>query len=90
MTKQQREAIKLSLDPKIYPETIEYLERIKNFVHLSSYDIAVHIIECDKTSAMTPELFNFAVKLFKEAIKSGNNRAMNDLGALYYDSSILF
>ena len=83
MTKQEQ--IMLDLDPELFPETVAYLESIKHVKYLSSFNIASHILECDKTSAMTPELFNFVVECFEEAIKEGNNYAMNDLGVLYYD-----
>lgn len=77
---------KLALDPEIFPETIQYLESIKDVDYdLLPYEIASRLMNCDKTSAMTPELFNFIVELYEEAIKLGNDYAMNDLGALYYD-----
>ncbi|MBQ7561731.1 MAG: sel1 repeat family protein [Synergistaceae bacterium] len=85
MTKEKRAQIKFSLDPELFPETIDFLKRIKHAHHLSSYCIASHLIECDKTSVMTPELFNFVVECFEEEIKTGNHHAMNDLGVLYYD-----
>ena len=85
MTEEKRAELKLSLDPEKFPETIEYLESIKDVNYLSSYNIASHIVRCDITSAMTPELFNFVAELYEAAIESGDKYAMNDLGALYYD-----
>ena len=77
--------VKLALKPEQSPETIEYFESIKNLDRISSYDLATDIINCDKTQAMPPELFDFVVELYEEAISDGDDVAMNDLGALYYD-----
>ena len=68
----------LDLDPELFPETVAYLESIKHVKYLSSFNIASHILECDKTSSMTPELFNFVVECFEEAIKEGNNYVCNN------------
>lgn len=77
--------VKLSLDPEQSPETIEYLESIKNLDGISSYDLAAGIINCDRTNAMPGELFEFVAGLYEQAIRQGDVDAMNDLGALYYD-----
>lgn len=77
--------VKLSLDVQQCPETIEYLESIKSFEGISSYELASEIISCDRDKAMPQELFAFLVTLYKQAISAGNVDAMNDLGALYYD-----
>ena len=57
--------VKLALNPEQCPETIEYFESIKNLDGISSYVLATDIINCDRTNAMPPELFEFLVELYE-------------------------
>ena len=72
------------LDPKLYPETAEFLKR-NNIEDFSDFELATALVDCDKTVPMAKELFDFIVKLYENAIAEGDIYAMNDLGALYYD-----
>ena len=76
--------IMLNLDPELFPETVEFFKQHVED-EISSYDMATALVQCDKTSDMPRELFDFIVGLYKSAIDEGNPEAMNDLGALYYD-----
>ncbi len=76
--------IRLELDPEQSPEAIAFFaEHIDDEV--SAYDLATALVQCDKTRDMPRSLFAFIVELYKEAAESGNDAALNDLGALYYD-----
>lgn len=81
----ERRIIAESLDPKEFPETIQFLLEYDDAQNLNSYQIASEIVTRDRTSNLPRNLFNYIVKLYKEAIDEGNADAMNDLGALYYD-----
>ena len=74
----------LELDPSKLPETIEYLKAQKD-EDLSAYELATGLVNCDTRNNMPKVLFDLIVKLYLEACDEGNNAAMNDLGALYYD-----
>ena len=76
--------VKLNLDPELFPETVEFFTQHVDD-EISAYEMASALVQCDKTSDMTRELFDFIVGLYKEAIDEGKVEAMNDLGALYYD-----
>ena len=76
------------LNAEEYPETYGYLSmiitgEIDKFP--CAYDIAANLVECDKTSAMHTVLFDFIVDLYESEIEDGNENAMNDLGAIYYN-----
>ena len=85
MTKGKREPVHLALDPAACPEAIAYFESIKDLDGISSFQLASDLVECDKDKPMPPVLFEFIVRCCEEAIRDGNDYAMNDLGALYYD-----
>ena len=72
------------VDSVLYPETAEFIERIRE-EEISDYELATALVGLDKTKPMTRELFDFIVKLYENAIAECDARAMNDLGALYYD-----
>lgn len=80
----EKKEVKLNLDPELFPETVEFFTKYVDD-ETSAYEMATELVQCDKTSDMTRELFDFIVRLYKEAIDEGNVEAMNDLGALYYD-----
>ncbi len=80
----EKKEVKLNLDPELFPETVEFFTKYVDD-EISAYEMATELVQCDKTSDMTRELFDFIVRLYKEAIDEGNVEAMNDLGALYYD-----
>ena len=77
-------SIRLELDTTLLPETAMFFENYQN-ENLSAYDLATALVQCDKTVNMPRKLFDFIVKLYEHAISEGDNYAMNDLGALYYD-----
>ena len=84
MKNENRNKIRLELDPELLPETVEFFELHKD-EDIPAYDFADALTECDKTVAMPRCLFDFIVSLYENAIADGNIYAMNDLGALYYD-----
>ena len=76
--------IELSLDPELFPETVEFFTKHVDD-EISAYELATALVQRDKTADMPRELFDFIVSLYKTAIDEDNTDAMNDLGALYYD-----
>ncbi len=79
-----RKRIVPQLDPQACPQTTVFLET-HDADSMSAYELASELVECDKTLPMPKALFDFIVDLYQEAIETGDCRAMNDLGALYYD-----
>lgn len=76
------------LNVEEYPETYQFLSFIVNgenedFSDL--YEIATDLVSCDRHVPMHKLVFDFAVALYEDETESGNEDAMNDLGALYYD-----
>ena len=84
MTEEERRRVHLALDPEKCPEAIAYFESRKDD-SISSYELASDLVNCDRDKVMPRELFDFIVRLYEEAVSTGNTYAMNDLGALYYD-----
>ena len=84
MEKENRNKIRLELDPELLPETVEFFELHKD-EDIPAYDLADALTGCDKTAVMPRCLFDFIVSLYENAIADGNVYAMNDLGALYYN-----
>ena len=72
------------LNPEQSPETLAYLCE-PGSAEQSAYELAGALVGLDKTEDMPRTLFDFIVDLYLEACQDGNNWAMNDLGALYYD-----
>ncbi len=72
------------LNPEQSPESLALL-RDYEADDLSPFELATELAKCDKTSDMPRVLFDFLVDLYSEECRNGNDWAMNDLGALYYD-----
>jgi TPR repeat protein len=73
-----------AFDRTLYPETAAFFE-LNNIEDFSDFELATALVKCDKTMDMPKELFDFVVGLYESAIEEGNDFAMNDLGALYYN-----
>lgn len=69
-----------------YPETYNFLSMCVTGEEFSDeYNFVSELLECDKTVPIHRVVFDFAVELYLSEIEKGNENAMNDLGALYYD-----
>ncbi len=77
--------IMLSLDPERYPETCELFAEHERDNEMNGYELAARLMECDRTMPMTDEVFSFVVTLLEDCVADGDEDAMNDLGALYYE-----
>ena len=76
--------IREQLDPDEFPETVACLDNLQDEDFGGLYELASELVNCDKTKEMPQFLFDFIVFLYKECIEGGDDRAMCDLGALYY------
>ena len=76
------------LDADEYPEAHNYLAHIlseDDEIEESPYEIASVLINCDKPQDFPDFLITYITELLEMDIAKGNDIAMNDLGALYYD-----
>ncbi len=76
------------LDGTVYPEASEYLGRLvrqDGMVEEMPYGIADTLIKCDRPKRFPGVLIGFIKEMYKLEIAEGNDDAMNDLGAAYYD-----
>lgn len=76
------------LDADEYPETYECASMLYNGGENELppvYDVATALVTCDERAAMHSVVFDFITELYLYDIELGNENAMNDLGALYYD-----
>ena len=79
-------SLRKKLDPARLPETVALLDGLNLEEDVfTPYEFAGKIAECDKAVGMPRVLFDYLVDLYKIAIEDGEDDAMNDLGALYYD-----
>ena len=76
--------IRLELDATRLPETIKTIEMYQN-QEISAYNLATLLVQCDRNVDFPRILFDFIVNLYEHSIAIGDDNAMNDLGALYYD-----
>lgn len=73
-----------------YPEVYAYLANIMDedgLVNEDPYDMATNLIQCDKPLDFPEYLIDFITERYEEEIEDGNQHAMNNLGAQYYDGS---
>lgn len=78
------------LDAEQYPETYMYLSQQidDDAVDVDdAYIMAGRLLELDKPEDLPPFVIEFIEDLFLQAIEDGNEDAMNDLGAQYYDGN---
>ena len=85
ITHEDKMRVRLQLDPRVFPETLACLELYEYDNEISAYDLATALIQCDKGACMPRCLFDLIVSLYEIAVGEGDDSAMNDLGALYYD-----
>ena len=78
------EEIREQLNPEEYPETVACIDSMQDEDFGGLYELASELVNCDKTKTMPQFLFDFIVFLYKECIQDDDDRAMCDLGALYY------
>lgn len=78
------------LDRNILPETWNYLYQLmgeNGLVTETPCRIAGAVMECDKPKRFPRFLISLVRQLYELEIAEGNDDAMNDLGACYYDGS---
>lgn len=76
------------LDAGKYPEAYDYLQAVIGWgddLDDTEYDLADALMNCDKPKDYEREMIDFIIELYQSAVKDGNDNAMNDLGAMYYD-----
>ena len=78
------EEIREQLNPEEYPETVACLDSVGEGEIGGMYELASELCGCDRTKDMPRFLFDFIEFMFKECVEEGDERAMCDLGALYY------
>ena len=76
------------LDADEMPDTFDYLSSLlaeDDTVSTAPYEIANVVLTLDKPREFPGFLLDFIVEMFELEIAEGNEKAMNDLGAQYYD-----
>ena len=78
------------LDEEKYPETVDFLEEVilgGDYSGYTAYEIASDLCIRDMPADFDSRIIDYITELFKFEIDMGNDAAMNDLGAQYYDGN---
>ena len=78
------------LDAEAYPESHMFLSSVLDDEYEDEFDlyrIAGELVQADKPRVLPQFMIDFISELYLECIEHGDENAMNDLGAQYYDGS---
>ncbi len=89
---QEIQSVAAMLDREETPDCQTYLTRLladaeDEEIDDSPYEIAGTLLGLDRPLPLPPVLISFITDLYESEIADGNDEAMNDLGAQYYDGS---